>query len=68
MEEGRYGRVDGHEQEPEHDTAKDRNDVVLCPGIRDEGGLAEDGDERARVHGGAPDPVARGLAVVLRQV
>lgn len=68
VEERRDGAVDGDVDEPDGEAAGDGEDGVFRPGVGSQCGLAEDGDERGGVDGGAPDPVAGDGAVGEDQV
>lgn len=65
---GRHNTIDGDKHDPNDEAARDGQDVVLCPVIRDQRGLAEDGEQRGAVHGRAPDPLAGWDAVLLDAV
>jgi len=65
---GRDGGVAGDEDPPDDHAARDGHDVVLGPVVGHQCRLAQHGEQDGRVHGRAPDPVARYLAVALDQV
>lgn len=62
---GRDGGVGRDEGDPEGHRTRYRYYVVLCPVVRDEPSLAQDGQQDSAVHGRTPYPMACDLAVAL---
>ena len=65
---GPHGRVGSDEDEPDDHRARDGEECVFGPDVRDQRRLAEDRGQHGGVEGGAPDPVASHFAVGLGQV